>query len=58
MLDLLPCTGLYLEAIAEETEAELHFVELGQQVASFAQARLPPGNIPPLQGDRPPGRLQ
>jgi nitroreductase/SAM-dependent methyltransferase len=42
VLDLLPCTGLYLEAIANELpEAELHFVELGQQVAAFAQARLP-----------------
>ncbi len=42
VLDLLPCTGLYLEAIAQELpEAELHFVELGQQVAAFAQARLP-----------------
>ena len=41
VLDLLPCTGLYLEAIAQELpEAELHFVELGKQVASFAQARL------------------
>ncbi len=42
VLDLLPCTGLYLEAIALELpEAELHFVELGQQVAGFVQARLP-----------------
>jgi nitroreductase/SAM-dependent methyltransferase len=42
ILDLLPCTGLYLEAIAHELpDAELHFVELGPQVASFAQARLP-----------------
>ncbi|HEX2036591.1 MAG TPA: nitroreductase family protein [Chloroflexota bacterium] len=42
VLDLLPCTGLYLEAIAEEVPpAELHFVELGQQVADFARARLP-----------------
>jgi nitroreductase/SAM-dependent methyltransferase len=41
VLDLLPCTGLYLEAIAEELPlAELHFVELGKQVAAFAQARL------------------
>ena len=41
VLDLLPCTGLYLEAIAEELpEAELHFLELGEQVASFAKARL------------------
>ena len=51
VLDLLPCTGLYLEAIAEETEAELHFVELGQQVASFAQARLPrPATFHPYRG--------
>ena len=51
VLDLLPCTGLYLEAIAEETEAELHFVELGQQVASFAQARLPrPAILHPYRG--------
>jgi nitroreductase len=42
ILDLLPCTGLYLEAIAQELpDAELHFVELGQQVAAFAKARLP-----------------
>jgi ubiquinone/menaquinone biosynthesis C-methylase UbiE len=42
VLDLLPCTGLYLEAIAAEVpDADLHFVELGQQVAAFAQARLP-----------------
>jgi nitroreductase/SAM-dependent methyltransferase len=42
VLDLLPCTGLYLEAIAHELpDAELHFVELGRQVAAFAQARLP-----------------
>lgn len=42
VLDLLPCTGLYLEAIAGELPgAELHFVELGSQVASFTQARLP-----------------
>jgi nitroreductase/SAM-dependent methyltransferase len=42
VLDLLPCTGLYHEALAREfPEAELHFVELGQQVASFVQARLP-----------------
>jgi SAM-dependent methyltransferase len=39
---LLPCTGLYLEALANELpEAELHFVEMGRQVAQFAQARLP-----------------
>jgi nitroreductase/SAM-dependent methyltransferase len=42
VLDLLPCTGLYLEALAHELpEAELHFVEMGRQVAQFAQARLP-----------------
>ena len=42
VLDLLPCTGLYLEAIAQELpEVELHFAELGQQVAAFALARLP-----------------
>jgi nitroreductase/SAM-dependent methyltransferase len=42
VLDLLPCTGLYLEAIAHELpDAELHFVELGKQVADFAKARLP-----------------
>jgi nitroreductase/SAM-dependent methyltransferase len=42
VLDLLPCTGLYLEALAHELpDADLHFVELGQQVAAFAQARLP-----------------
>ncbi|MGH2356036.1 MAG: nitroreductase family protein [Chloroflexota bacterium] len=42
VLDLLPCTGLYLEAIAHEVpQAELRFVELGQQVANFALARLP-----------------
>ncbi len=42
VLDLLPCTGLYLEAIAHELpHAELHFIELGDQVASFVQARLP-----------------
>jgi tRNA (cmo5U34)-methyltransferase len=42
VLYLLPCTGLYLEAIASQVpSAELHFVELGQQVAAFAQARLP-----------------
>lgn len=42
VLDLLPCTGLYLEAIAYELpEAELHFAEMGQQVAQFTQARLP-----------------
>ena len=42
VLDLLPCTGLYLEAIAHEVPgAELHFVELGRQVAGFVQARLP-----------------
>jgi nitroreductase/SAM-dependent methyltransferase len=42
VLDLLPCTGLYLEAIAHELpRAELHFVELGKQVADFVQRRLP-----------------
>lgn len=42
ILDLLPCTGLYLEAVAEELPgAELHFVELGSQVADFVQRRLP-----------------
>ena len=42
VLDLLPCTGLYLEAIAEELpQADLRFVELGDQVARFTQARLP-----------------
>jgi nitroreductase/ubiquinone/menaquinone biosynthesis C-methylase UbiE len=52
VLDLLPCTGLYLEAIAEEVEAELHFVELGQQVAAFAQARLPrPATYHPYRGE-------
>ncbi len=42
VLDLLPCTGLYLEAIAEDVpSAELHFIELGKQVAEFVQRRLP-----------------
>jgi nitroreductase/SAM-dependent methyltransferase len=41
VLDLLPCTGLYLEAVAGEVKADLHFVELNPQVAAFAQARLP-----------------
>jgi nitroreductase len=52
VLDLLPCTGLYLEAIAEELPAaELHLAELGQQVAAFAQARLPrPATFHPYRG--------
>ncbi|HEV2125419.1 MAG TPA: nitroreductase family protein [Chloroflexota bacterium] len=46
VLDLLPCTGLYHEALAHEfPDATLHFVELGQQVASFVQARLPRPSI-------------
>ena len=61
VLDLLPCTGLYLEAIAEEApDAELHFVELGQQVAAFAQARLPrPATYHPYRGqiDLPDGSI-
>jgi nitroreductase/SAM-dependent methyltransferase len=42
VVDLLPCTGLYLEAIgAEVPKATLSFVELGKQVADFVQRRLP-----------------
>ncbi len=61
VLDLLPCTGLYLEAIAGELpEAELHFVELGQQVAGFVRARLPrPAAYHPYRGtiDLPDGSV-
>lgn len=42
VVDLLPCTGLYLEATAAEVpKATLAFVELGKQVADFVQRRLP-----------------
>ena len=42
VVDLLPCTGLYLEATANEVpKASLAFVELGKQVAEFVQRRLP-----------------
>jgi nitroreductase/ubiquinone/menaquinone biosynthesis C-methylase UbiE len=42
VLDLLPCTGLYLEAMSEALpDVEFHFAEMGQQVAAFTQQRLP-----------------
>ncbi len=42
VVDLLPCTGLYLEAMSNEVpEASFQFVELGRQVAEFVQRRLP-----------------
>ncbi|MAG37171.1 MAG: hypothetical protein CL878_13135 [Dehalococcoidia bacterium] len=41
-LDLLPCTGLYLEHLMPAApEAEVHFIELSEQTAQFAQRRLP-----------------
>jgi len=41
-LDLLPCTGLYLERLAQEApQAELHFIELSAQTADFVRRRLP-----------------
>jgi nitroreductase len=52
ILDLLPCTGLYLEAIAHEVpDASLQFIELSQQVANFVLARLPrPAEYLPYRG--------
>ncbi len=42
VVDLLPCTGLYLEAMAAEVpKATLSFVELGTQVADFVHRRMP-----------------
>ncbi len=41
-LDLLPCTGLYLEQLMPAVpDADIHFIELTEQTAQFAQRRLP-----------------
>ncbi len=41
-LDLLPCTGLYLEHLMPAApDADVHFIELTEQTAQFAQRRLP-----------------
>lgn len=41
-LDLLPCTGLYLEHLMPAApDTDVHFIELTEQTAQFAQRRLP-----------------
>jgi nitroreductase/SAM-dependent methyltransferase len=41
-LDLLPCTGLYLEHLMPAApDAAVHFIELTEQTTQFAQRRLP-----------------
>ena len=51
-IDLLPCTGLYLEHLMPAAPgADVHFIELTDQTARFAQARLPrPAEYHPYAG--------